>query len=414
MHARASIEGTSLSKHFLGETLRVMKLCFISPYKGRRIVVHELAKYLVKKKKFEVTILQPSSDPKLTRKTSPELIDGNVERIYFRSRFLRNIAYTLPYFHKEFKTLYTLVSKLKCEIIQSCNYSYLTSVVPIFIGKRYSIPLILTEQALPGYSWFYGGAFIDAVAKLYTYGLGKWIISSYDRVVLITKRVSEEITKFGVPRKKILWIPNGVDLEGFSSDVDSSKLQDELSIKQDDKVLLFVGRLAKVKRVEILIALTKLLQKESFRVKTVVVGDGPSREYYEKLARSIKADVIFTGWVPRQQLHNYYRMASVFVLPSLSEGLPTVLLEASAAGKPCVASNVGGVPDIIVHGKTGYLAKRLDIYSYLHYVKILLTDEELSKRMGKNAAEHVDKNFKWDTIVDKYEKLYREVLVKRT
>lgn len=394
-----------------------MKLCFISPSDARpprtrrRIVVHELAKYLVKKKKFEVTIVQPSSNPKLTRKTSPEVVDGNVEIVYFPSRFLRNIYYTLPYFHREFKTLYTLVSKLKCEIIQSCNYMYLTSIVPIFVGKRYGIPIILTEQVLPGYSWFYGDAFIDTVAKLYTYGLGKWIINSYDRIVLITKRVSEEMAKFGVPRKKIVWIPNGVDLKDFSSDVGSSKLQDELSIKQDDKVLLFVGRLAKVKRLEILIALTKLLQQEGFRVKTVIVGDGPSREYYEKLAKSFKANVIFTGWVPRQQLYSYYRMASVFVLPSLSEGLPTALLEASAAGKPCVASNVGGAPDIIVHGKTGYLVKRLDIHSYLHYVKILLGDEGLSKRIGKNAAEYVDENFKWDTIVDKYEKLYREVLV---
>ncbi len=128
------------------------------------------------------------------------------------------------------------------------------------------------------------------------------------------------------------------------------------------------------------------------------------------MSGSIQNNVIFTGYVPHNQIYKYYLIADVFVLPSLSEGLPTVLLEASAAGKPCVASNVNGVSDIIVHEETGYLIERLDINSYKRYVKVLLTNEDLAKEMGKKAADYVKENFNWDVIVDKYEKIYRQVI----
>ncbi len=149
--------------------------------------------------------------------------------------------------------------------------------------------------------------------------------------------------------------------------------------------------------------------KEGFNIKTVIVGDGPCREYYEKLAEPIRKNVIFTGWVHRKQTYKYYHIADVFVLPSLSEGLPSVLLEASAAGKPSVASDVNGVSDIVVHGETGYLVGKSDVDSYLQYVKRLLRGEDLARSMGARATEHVKENFNWDVIVDEYEKLYRKI-----
>jgi glycosyltransferase involved in cell wall biosynthesis len=222
--------------------------------------------------------------------------------------------------------------------------------------------------------------------------------------------MSKEVENLGVPTGRISTIPNGVDLETFRLIPDLHEMRTKLSIEENDKVLLFIGRLAQVKRVEIIIALTKLLLKDGFNIKTIIVGDGPCRDYYEKLAEPIRSNVIFTGWLHRKQTFKYYHIADVFVLPSLSEGLPTVLLEASAAGKPSVASNVNGISDIVVHGETGYLVERLDINSYVQHVKTLLTDDDLARRMGARAAEYVKENFNWDVILDKYEKLYREIL----
>jgi len=388
-----------------------MKVCLINPTEMHRVAVYDLAKHLAMKKNYEVTVLQPSENYRLTEKMYSEPFRrGNIEIIYLPSLFLRKLHYSIPHFHKEFEILCKLVSELKCEIIQACEYAFLTSIAPIFVKRRYKIATVLTFGELLGYTWFYGDTVVDAIAKTYTYSIGKWVLNSYDRVVSLTKKAAAGVEQFGVPRDKVSTIPNGVDLGNFRLDSNLNETRAELSIEPDEKVLLFVGRLSKVKRVEVLIALTMQLLKEGFSVKTVIVGDGARREYYEKLAESIKTNVIFTGWLPRHQTYKYYHVADVFVLSSLSEGLPAVLLEASAAGKPSVASNVSGVSDIVVHGETGYLVEKFNISSYAKYVKSLLENDDLARKMGAKAAAYVKENFNWDVIVDEYEKLYREIL----
>jgi len=375
-----------------------------------RTVVYDLAKFLALKKNYQIIILQPCRSRELPKRKDSEGVVNNIKVVFFPTIFMKNISYSIPLFDKEFKVLCELVYNEGCQIVQACNYDYLTSVPPIFLKRRQGIPLTITCDALPGYSWFYGEAVVDAVAKLYTHSIGKWILSSYDEVILLSKRASEEVENFGVPHGKISVIPNGVNLEDFKRHAETEDLRADLAIKRGNKVLLFVGRLAKVKRLDVLLALTKSLLKEGIPVRTVIVGDGPEKQYYEKLAEPIKDNVNFVGFIPHNQLPKYYLLADVFILPSLSEGLPTVLLEAAAAEKPCVATNVYGVPDIIQHGETGFLVGRTRIDLYSHFVRILLKDEDLARTMGKKAREHVKQNFNWDAIVDDYEKVYRRLL----
>jgi glycosyltransferase involved in cell wall biosynthesis len=298
----------------------------------------------------------------------------------------------------------------KCEIIQACDYDYLSSIAPILVKRKHKIPIVLTNDAFPGYSWFYGSSFIDASAKLYTYSIGKRILNSYDKVILLYTKALKEIEKFGVPTERACAIPNGIDADYFKLDLDASFLRAKFSIEPDEKVLLFVGRLATVKRIETLIKLTKSLINEGFKIKTVIVGDGPQRKFYEALSRPIREHVVFVGHVPKSQVFSYYLLADIFILPSLSEGLPTVLLEASAAGKPCVATDVNGVSDIVVHEKTGYLVQKSDVAGFKRYVRMLLENESVLRRFGSNAAKFVKENFNWNVVVGKYEKIYREIL----
>ncbi len=386
-----------------------MKLCFVNPTEMHRAAIYDLASQLAMKKGYEITVLQPSDRSTLKEKDSSDDSRHNLEVVYLPSFFLRKFYYTLPFFRKQVRILCELVEDLGCQIIQACDYYYPTSIAPILVEKRTKVPIVLSSNVFPGYSWFYRDAIVDRIAKTYTYGIGKWILNSYDQIILLYTRAAKDVQNFGVPAERVLVIPNGVDFENFRPIPDIDALRTKLSIGENDRVLLFVGRLAKVKRVEILIALTKLLLKEGFNIKTVIVGDGPCREYYEKLAEPIRKNVIFTGWVHRKQTYKYYHIADVFVLPSLSEGLPSVLLEASAAGKPSVASDVNGVSDIVVHGETGYLVGKSDVDSYLQYVKRLLRGEDLARSMGARATEHVKENFNWDVIVDEYEKLYRKI-----
>lgn len=386
-----------------------MRLCFINPTEMHRAVVYDLARHLAMRKGYEITVLQPS-DRSTPRYKDSFYDTSNFETLILPSRFMKKLYYTVPSFHKEFKILCEFVEKSGYQIIQACDYYYLPSIAPIFVKKRNKVPIVLTSNTFPGYSWFYRDAIVDTFAKTYTYGIGRWILNSYDRVILLYTRASKDAESFGVPPERILTIPNGVDFENFRLNLDVNEMRTRLSIAEDDKVLLFVGRLARIKRIEILIRLTQRLLKEGFNVKTIIVGDGPLRPFYEKLAEPVRKNIIFTGWLKRKQTYKYFLIADVFVLPSMSEGLPTVLLDACAARRPSIASDVNGVSDIVVHGETGFLVENWDINSYTQYAKALITDDDLTKKMGAKAAEHAEKNFNWDVVVNKYEKMYHEIL----
>ena len=386
-----------------------MKLCFINPTRQGRAVVYELARQLARRKGYEIVILQPNVSSRIRDGARLQLSD-NVDVVYFPAFFLPHINYNVPSFRRETQILRELLLEERCEIIQACDYDYLSSVAPMFLKKRLKAPIVLTTDAFPGYSWSYGNGFVDAVAKLYTYSLGKRILCAYDAVVLLYKALSEEAKAFGVPSERIHVIPNGIEFNRFRQNTDLDALKGRLSLRDDERVLLYVGRLSGAKRIEILIRLTKMLLKEGLKLKTIVVGEGPDRNRLERLASSTEENIVFTGHIPHSQIADYYFFGDVFVLPSLSEGLPTVLLEAAAAGKPCVASNVNGVPDIVVHGATGFLVDELGLESYVHYVRLLLADEDLRKRMGEKAEAHVEESFNWGAIVNQYDEIYQWLL----
>jgi len=385
------------------------RICFINPTRSPKTQVYGLARHLPKSR-FEGVILQPKKVRSSEESSLSGEVENNFEVINFPCFFVPRINYTLPIFRKQLEIFMKLSKEEKFDIIQVADYFYPTSMMPIFVKPRFGIPSILTVNALPGYSWYFGDKVVDSTAMIYTYSVGRLALSSYDRVVALYKKISEDVKMLGVPQGKVSMIPNGVDYGKFEGSLDSNKLRDELSIKDCEKILLFAGRLVKVKRVDVLISVTKMLLKEGLRVKTVIVGDGPMRKYYEELSRPLGNNVLFTGYVPKKHMPMFYHMADIFVLPSLSEGLPNVLLEASAAGKVCVASGVNGVWDIIEHGKTGFITRNLDPSSYYRYVKILLMDENLSMRLGKNARAFVRKNFSWNTVVKKYVDMYERML----
>jgi len=377
-----------------------MKICLINPTDNPRGEVFNLG-YHLSKKGYEITIVYPTRNKRLKA-------EGDVKTIPFPAHFLPKIHYTIPNLRKEYQTISKLVREEKCDIIQTCDYEYLTSLPPIFIKKI--SPIILTIDAIVGTSWHFGDPFVDSVATLYTKTLGKFILNSYNELVVLSTKTFEDTLKLGIPKNKVRVIPAGVDFGQFSLNADESAIKSKLGIKDSEKVLLFVGRLALVKRIDILIELTKRLLKDGFNLKTIIVGNGEYRKEYEKLAMPLNKNIVFVGSVPHEAIHEYFAVADVFVLPSLSEGLPNVLLEAAGCSKPIVATNTGGIPDIIIHGETGFLAKSKDVDSFVHYTKLLLTDEDLSRRLGKNAYEHVKNNFTWDHVVREYEQLYLKMV----
>jgi len=332
-----------------------------------------------------------------------------VDIVPFPARFLPKIHYVLPNFRRQYQLLHEFTSREGCELIQVCDYDYLTSVPPILLKRKISIPLVLTTDAFPGLSWFFGDRFVDGVARIYTRTAGRRILNAYDRLVLLSSRLVNDAVTLGVPHEKIHVIPIGVDLARFRPGVDSSELRSGLGIRDDELVILFVGRLALVKRVDMLIDLSRLLSREQVKFRMVIVGDGEYGEYYRQMAQGME-NVIFLGSIPSADMPRYYALADLVLLPSLSEGLPNVLLEASASAKPVIATDVGGIPDIVLHGTSGYLVDAGDLRSLYTYTMQLFDDMEQARRMGWAGFEHVSEHFNWRTVTDAYEAMYLEML----
>jgi len=203
---------------------------------------------------------------------------------------------------------------------------------------------------------------------------------------------------------KIHLIQNPIEPEFFN-------LFHSRNINAGNYNILFVGRLVPSKGIDILIkAFAKLIEKVP-ATRLILVGDGPEKSRLQHLTREngIAGNVIFTGFVPHSKVCDFLREASVFVLPSRFEGLPNALLQAMAAGLPCVATSVGGVPDVVKDRVNGILVlpEREDLLT--EALEMVLLDKNLARRLGENAHRSVS-HLRLDSIVDSYCKLITEIL----
>jgi glycosyltransferase involved in cell wall biosynthesis len=222
-----------------------------------------------------------------------------------------------------------------------------------------------------------------------------------DAVVFLSDAERDQFKKkLGyLPRRHFIIHP-GVEIVKASGDV-VEKVRKELNLSR--VTITFVGRLVGVKGVDVLISAIKDLKGD---FKALIVGDGPDREKLESLAErhGLKQKVIFTGW--RSDVPAILAASDIFVLPSYSEGLPIALLEAMAAGKACVVTDIGLPVD---HGKEALVVKAGDAGELREALEKLIKDERLRKKLGEEAKKKVVREFSWGKTVEQYTKLFEEL-----
>jgi glycosyltransferase involved in cell wall biosynthesis len=171
-----------------------------------------------------------------------------------------------------------------------------------------------------------------------------------------------------------------------------------------------VGRLEPVKRLDRLISAAAKLRPRFPSLRVLIAGDGASRPDLERLARDLSLGdaVEFAGW--RDDVANFHRELGVFCVPSEHEGFGLAALEAMASGLPVVASRVGGLPELVEDGRTGFLVPAGDVDALADRIGRLLDDGELRARMGAAATRAVEERFTTDRMVRGIEAVYRAVL----
>lgn len=212
-----------------------------------------------------------------------------------------------------------------------------------------------------------------------------FILGSAQVTIAKTKGAIRKLAKYTQFKDRIISIGNGVELSRFR--LDRRQCRKLVGVKDDEKLVLYVGRLVPVKNVASLLSAFSQVSKHVHGVKLVVIGKGEDMEQLVGLARAEKISQLtqFKGEVDPRDIPKYMIAADVFVLPSLSEGIPTVILEALAAGTPILASNVGGVPETFTNGKEGFLFQAGNVDELANLLSRMLRDGRLRRKMSEAA-----------------------------
>lgn len=269
----------------------------------------------------------------------------------------------------------------------------------------YIVSIRLLNASLPG--------FARGFATVYQKLVEQNVFRNAKYVIVQTKANRQFIIeKCGVEPDRIHIVPNAVDIRVFDPDsIDAQEIRRKHGL-EEGKIVLFVGRLTGQKGLTDLLHAIPSIERIVPSVRFLIAGSGPQEELLKREAAMMqtRSRVVFIGNVKHEKIHELYSVADVFVLPSLSESFPNAMLEAMAMRNPVVTTRVGVAPEILENRETGLLIKPGDAVGLAEAITELLTDQNLSRKIGQKALELVRANYSWEKIVDQTLILYKAAL----
>jgi glycosyltransferase involved in cell wall biosynthesis len=299
---------------------------------------------------------------------------------------------------------FRLLKKEKPSIIHSSLFH--ANIASRLVGRLANVPILVSWRQ----NIELGGQLREKINRL-TIGID-------DKVVAVCKPAKQaEISRSKVDPDKVIVIPNCVDVDlvrppGINS---RNRVREGLGIGDSEKMLLTIGRLHPQKGINYLLdSLSSMLQLSTHGIRLVIVGEG---ELEEKLKRQTQEQglaehVIFTG--RRQDIPELLTAADLFVLASLWEGLPLVVLEAMAAELPIVATDVGGTAEAIIDGTSGLLVPPANSEKLAEKILTLLNDESLGQTLARNGLVKVKEEFSASSVAERFENLYLKLLTDKS
>jgi glycosyltransferase involved in cell wall biosynthesis len=233
------------------------------------------------------------------------------------------------------------------------------------------------------------------------------------RLVAVSPEVRDDLVALGVaPAEKFTVIRLGIDLDRriASGQTDGSELRHLLGVPPEAFVVGWIGRMTAIKRVPDVLAAFACLRARGIEARLCLVGDGPDREAVERRAHElgVSRHTLFLGY--QRDVAPYYAFFDALLLPSGNEGTPVVAIESLAAGTPVVATDVGGVTDVVADGVDSFLVPVGDIEAIASALERLARDPDLRKTMGNAGRERVIARYRVGRLIDDVDTLYRELL----
>ena len=381
------------------------KLCivthtFLPHVGGIERVVNEQSKRLLQRNFEPIVVTNRIGTPK------HYVVDGvNVECYEsLNTGFRLGIPYSIPTV-TSFKIFFKSVKSSK--IVHAHGHPYLTSLIAAKLAKRYNKPFVLTQHN----TFIKYDSIFDSVERLNDLAVGKETLKEADKIITVSGATKNYVLSLGAKPGKIKVLHNGVDLVRFRLLTGKrDEMRSKLGIPKNSIVVLTVRRLVYKNGIDTLIESANIAVRKNPKITFLVVGKGPDLNSVQiKITQlGIENNFKLTGFVKDEDLPSYYNAADFFVLPSKSgEGLPLVALEAMACGLPVIATNVGGISEILMEdygrlvpsNQPELLAKAI-----LEFSNMDLSSRKLELRAI------MEEKFSWDRNVETLIGIYEELI----
>jgi glycosyltransferase involved in cell wall biosynthesis len=243
--------------------------------------------------------------------------------------------------------------------------------------------------------------------------LERWLAARTTALIAVSPQVRDDLVSLGVaPRERFAVIRLGIELDERVAATRNRRVESRryLGIPPDRFAVGWIGRMTAVKRTDDVLVAFKRLRDDGVDAVLCMVGDGPDRPELERRAHELGVvrDTLFLGY--QEDVAPFYAAFDALVLPSSNEGTPVSAIEALAAGRPVVATRVGGVPDVVQEGEDGFLVDPGATDDLADRLARLARDPALRERMGRAGRERVPPRYAVARLVDDVDRLYRSLL----
>jgi glycosyltransferase involved in cell wall biosynthesis len=373
---------------------------FLPHVGGIEKVVYEQGKRLLQKK-YNVKVLTSK-----LYKNRFYSVNGMKVECYnsFNIGFRLGIPYPIPNFNSYRRFAKAIKSS---DLIHVHGHPYMSSLIAARLAKKYSKPLILTQHN----TFIQYNSFWNFFEKLNDLTVGKQILKLADRIIVVSNATRKYVLSLGADSEKIVVLHNGVDINRFRpSDKLETEIREKLDINLDSKVAITVRRLVYKNGIDTLLKSAETTVKKDSNIVFLIIGKGPDlSEMREKIRKlELEKNIKLLGFISDKELPAYYNAADFFILPSKSgEGLPLVSLEAMACGLPVIATDVGGIKEIMEE-KYGIIVPPDNPYS-MEKAILDMSQRKLSI-VKKDLRSVMELKHSWDNNVLELTKIYEELI----
>ncbi len=232
-----------------------------------------------------------------------------------------------------------------------------------------------------------------------------------DRFICVSEEVRQALVHgHGLSPERAITVHNGIDVSGHESPREADEIRQSLHVSSDKIIISLLGRLVWVKGIDLFLQAAANLCKTHENVYFLVVGDGPLASALKEQEKELglQGKCSFTGF--QKDIPAILKITDILAIPSHSEGLPMVILEAMACGIPVVGSQIGGIPEMIEPGTNGFLIPPADAKSLAEKLSLLVNDKYLREKMGRAARGKVEESFSEAKMIHETEKVYLDMI----